>query len=75
MPLGVDEGEMLPQGIEEQDSVQVTPLFKASLATVAMMFCIAPACTVDTVGETVTSGAGGAGGVEEPPEVVLLLLE
>lgn len=67
MLLGVNAGETLPQGIEEQATVHVTPLFESSFVTVAMTFCVAPACTVDTLGETETSGSEAGGVLEEPP--------
>lgn len=58
MPLGVDDGEMLPQGIEEHDTAQVTPLFAPSLFTVAVNCAALPATTVTPVAmrETVRAG-------------------
>ena len=38
----------------EPDSAQVTPLFWASLLTVAVKFCGWPVCTIAVVGATLT---------------------
>ena len=58
IPLAVAVGETVPQGVGEQDTVQVTPLFAGSLVTVAVNCAVAPACTVAVLGvtETVTLG-------------------
>jgi hypothetical protein len=48
-------GETVPQAAAEHDTVQVTPLFAGSLATVAVNFAVAPACTVAVLGETETA--------------------
>jgi hypothetical protein len=53
-------GEAEPHGAAEHDTVQVTPLFVGSPATVAVMCAVPPACTllVSCATETVTlSGA------------------
>jgi len=66
VPLEVNTGETLPQGMEEQDTVQVTPLFESSFVTVAITLCEVPACTEDALGETETF-TNGDGELEEPP--------
>jgi len=59
-PLAVVAGETAPHGAAEQATVQVTPLFAESLATVAVNSAVAPACTAAVLGvtETVTLGGG-----------------
>lgn len=44
--LSVDVGETLPHGPGEQATLQVTPLFAESLATVAVSCAVPPACTM-----------------------------
>ncbi len=48
----------MPHGGVAQDTVQATPLFAASLATVATNCVVAPACTVAVPGVTKTVIAG-----------------
>ena len=43
------------------DSAQVTPLFCASFCTVAVNGCAAPACTLEVMGDTVTTIGVAAG--------------
>jgi hypothetical protein len=77
-PLAVDVGETVPQGAVEQVTLQVTPLFAESLATVAVNCCVVLACPVAEAGETETEmeAAGFAGGVAAiccpPPHPKLL---
>jgi len=61
-PLAVAVGETVPHGAAEHDTIQVTPLFVESLATVAVNWAVAPAWTVAVGGvtETETTGGGGA---------------
>ena len=66
VPLGVVVGETVPHCSAEQDTLQVTPLFAASLATVAVNCPVAPASTVAAAVETETLMCGG-GWLEEPP--------
>jgi hypothetical protein len=57
-PLAVAAGDTVPQGAVEHDTVQVTPLFDESLATVALIFRDWPCSTVCAVdGETDTERA------------------
>jgi len=58
-PLAVAVGETVPQGVGEQDTVQVTPLFTGSLVTVAVNCAVSPACTVAVLGVTETAIAAG----------------
>jgi len=58
-PLRVEVGEILPQGADEHDTLQLTPLLLESLPTIAMMLGTLPvASTVAVVGvmEIVTEG-------------------
>jgi hypothetical protein len=48
-------GETVPHDAAEHDTVQVTPLLAGSLATVAVNFAVAPACSVAVLGETETA--------------------
>jgi hypothetical protein len=57
-PLAVDVGDTEPQDGAEHETVQVTPLFAESFATVAVNCCVPLACTVAEVGETVTVSGG-----------------
>jgi len=65
VPLGVVVGETVPHWAVEQDTLQVTPLLVASLATVAVNCAVAPVSTVAVAPETETLMGGG--GLEEPP--------
>jgi len=65
VPLDVVVGETVPHCAAEQDTLQVTPLFAESLATVAVNCPVAPASTVAVVAETETLMDGG--GPEEAP--------
>jgi hypothetical protein len=56
-PLGVDVGEILPQG-EEQSIDQVTPLFVGSWVTVTTNCAVVPFATVAEDGMTITSRPG-----------------
>jgi hypothetical protein len=62
-PEALELADSVPQAKPEQpapDSVQVTPLFWASLATVATKFCVpVPACTLAVHGVTVKEIVGG----------------
>jgi hypothetical protein len=75
VPLGVDVGETLPQGMEEQDTVQVTPLAAGSSVTVAVTCWVEPGWTLAAPGETETvrTGGGGGGLVEPPPQPELAI--
>jgi hypothetical protein len=66
VPLGVVVGETVPHCAAEQDTLQVTPLFAESLATVEVNCAVAPASTVAVAAETETLMGGG--GIEEPPQ-------
>ena len=58
-PLRVEVGEILPQGADEHDTLQLTPLLLGSLPTIAMIFGtvpVAPTVAVDGVTEIVTEG-------------------
>ena len=57
-PLAVAVGETLPQGAAGQDTVQVTPLWVGSLATVATSGVVPFAITVAVAGATVITTAG-----------------
>jgi hypothetical protein len=59
VPLGVVVGATVPHCAVEQDTLQVTPLFAASLATVAVTCAVAPASTVAVANETETLMGGG----------------
>jgi hypothetical protein len=63
VPLAVEVGETDPHGAGEQETVQLTPLFEASLETVAVNWLFAPGATVALEGATVTvSGPETAAG-------------
>jgi hypothetical protein len=64
VPLGVVVGETVPHCAVEHDTLQVIPLFAASLVTVAVNCPVAPASTVAAAAETATLMGSG---VEEPP--------
>jgi hypothetical protein len=58
-------GETVPQELAVQaappdsDKDQFTPLFCVSFCSVAVNICEAPVCTLDMVGDTATTIAGG----------------
>ncbi len=59
-PLAVLVGLNVPQGDGEQLADQLTPLFCASFATVAVIDSVCPCTTVcDVLGERVTEIGGG----------------
>jgi hypothetical protein len=62
-PEALELADSVPQAVPEQpapDRLQVTPLFWASLVTVAVKLCVsAPACTLAVEGVTVTEIVGG----------------
>jgi hypothetical protein len=66
-PLAVAVGDTVPHADAEQATAQVTPLFAASLATVAVICCVPLACTVAEAGETDTVMGGGGGVLTELP--------
>jgi len=67
-PLVVVGGETDPQGVAEQDTVQLTPLFAASLVTVAVTCTLPPAGTVEGSSATDTVKRNWL-----PPSLLLLL--
>jgi hypothetical protein len=79
-PLAVAVGETVPHGAAEHDTVQVTPLFVESLATVAVNWAVVPAWTVAVGGVTETeTGVAGilmvaeAAFDESAPEVAVIV--
>ena len=70
VPLGVAVGDIVPHCGTEQETVQVTPLFPVSFATVAVNVVGLPAGTVETPeGATLTLIAGPAiTGFPPPPQ-------
>jgi hypothetical protein len=60
-PLGVCVGETIPQGDTEHETLQLTPSFVGSLATVAVNCTVAPTSTVAELLESDTLIGGGVG--------------
>ena len=70
-PLAVAAGATVPQGAVEHDTVQVTPLFEESLATVAVKLTVCPSSTLcDVVGETLTEIGGVADWLLAQPKLL-----
>jgi hypothetical protein len=59
-------GLTLPQATAEQVTLQVTPLLAESLATVAVICSVPPACTVLALDVTLTVIAGGPPALLQP---------
>jgi hypothetical protein len=70
-PLAVEVGETVPQGAVAHVTVQVTPLFDESFATVAVKLAVWPESTLCGVdGETLTEIGRGGGALAAPhPEM------
>jgi hypothetical protein len=74
VPEALDPGATVPHAAPlhpAPDSVQVTPLFPESFATIAVNACMVPTCTLAVATDIATEIAAGGGVLPPPPPLPL----